>query len=165
MKLPSILVWPWESLGAAHQIQGKVRRPLWVSRRVRISLLLLPPPVVLPQGPGMPWLVHVQGGVGQVWSPLGDSKGTPEIHKIDKNCAFSKSGKSKKSRNVNFLKTRAPAGAPLTERSFWKLTQIKLIHLKEISEIDIFQKSGILKVFYQSKSIFYRKLKWSVWSI
>ena len=70
-----------------------------------------------------------------------------------------------KFRNVYFLETKAPAGAPLTERSFSKLTQIKLIHLKEISKTDIFQKSGFLMVFYQSKSIFYRKLKWSVWSI
>ena len=43
---------------AAHMI----RRPLWVSRRVRISVLMLPPPVVLPLRPGKPWSAHVRGG-------------------------------------------------------------------------------------------------------
>ena len=58
-----------------------IRRPLWVSRRVRISVLMLPPPVVLPLGPGKPWSVHLRGG-GQVCSPLGDPPSAPEMHKI-----------------------------------------------------------------------------------
>ena len=46
----------------------------------------------------------------------------------------------RKSRSVHFLEPRAPAGGPLTERSFGKLTQNKCIHLKEISKNDLFQK-------------------------
>ena len=57
--------------------------------------------------------------------------------KNTKKHTFSRSGMSPKSRHVYFLETKAPAGAPLSERSFWKLTQIKLIHLEEISKSDI----------------------------
>ena len=59
-----------------------------------------------------------------------------------------------KSRNACFLETTAPAGVPLTERSFWKLTQTKSIHVNEISKSDIFQKGGFLMVFTSQNQFF-----------
>ena len=109
--------------------------------------------------PQVPTLQYFQIEIHQIW---------PNLSKI---ILFPKMGMSKKSRHVNFWKKkrRRPSGRDSQELfrrdSFWKLTSIKEIHFPDNLKKCFSPKRLWLMEIYRSKSKFYWKPKWSVWSI
>ena len=68
-------------------------------------------------------------------------------------------GVSKKSRNVSFSKTKAPAGCPLTQRGFSEHTSRKLIHFhSNLKKWHFPKKSGKLMEIYASNHFFTENL-------
>ena len=117
-----------------------IRRPLWVSRRVRISVLMLPPPVVLLLGPETPWSART-GGVGT---------------SVD----------SRNSTNVYFLKTKSRCGvAPNIEEGLGIYPNKINSFIQNSGKVCFSKKYKNLMEIYLSKLTFYRKPKWSVRSI
>ena len=68
-------------------------------------------------------------------------------------------------RNVNFSEIKAPQGATRHKGAFENLPQENKFIFLIMSKSDFFPKSGNLMEIYLSNSLFYRKPKWSVWSI
>ena len=78
---------------------------------------------------------------------------------------FSKMGMSKNSRNDNLTEIKAPVGASWTWDSFWELTPDELIHVPDNLKKLIFPVWDLLVALFHIPTFFYRKPKWSVWSL
>ena len=74
-------------------------------------------------------------------------------------------GMSEISRNVYLSEIKAPAGCFLTKGSFSEHTPDELIHFCYDLKKWLFPIFVFLVTFYGIRSLFYRKPKWSVWSI
>ena len=94
------------------------------------------------------------------WSYLGDI-----LTKYEQKCNIFKMSMSKNYRNGNFSEIKAPQGATRHKGASENLPQENKFNFIIISKMDFFQKSGNLIEIYLSNSLFYRKPKWSVWSI
>ena len=103
----------------------------------------------------------------QIWSVFGlyfffISSILMQFHE---NHTFLKRGMPPKSRNVDFPEVKAPEGCFLTKGSFWEYTSNELIHFHYDLKKGHFPKKWKLDGNLHIKIIFYRKPKWSVWSI
>ena len=93
--------------------------------------------------------------VGVIW----------EMPKYREMLTFSEMDTSEISRNVYLSEIKAPAGCFLTKGSFSEHTPDELIHFCYDLKKWLFPIFVFLVTFYGIKSLFYRKPKWSVWSI
>ena len=97
------------------------------------------------------------------WWYLGDI-----LTKYDKKwpkVQFLQNGHVSKFQKCLFVRNKSPCGSNLTKGPFENLPPQNKFIFTVISKSDFFPKSGNLMEIYISKSLFYRKPKWSVWSI
>ena len=78
---------------------------------------------------------------------------------------FSKMGMSEISRNVYLSEIKAPAGCQDRKLPLQELTPDELIHFPDNLKKWLFPIFVLLVTIYGIRSLFYRKPKWSVWSI